>query len=119
MATVRINPGVTEYTVPAKLMGFDVISITADLTDFTDTRAVIEFEAFSQDAKGVLQRIAYMATTGGVRSSVNPITGAQVLDPNLLTFTTGANREYRGSVTVRLTVSGAAARISVPVIVTV
>ena len=119
MATVRINPGVTEYTVPAKLAGFDVISITADLTDFLDSRSTIVFEAFAVDDKGRNLSITKAASVGGARETLHHITRQPLENPNLLTITTEANRQYKGDVTVRLTVEGAAARISIPQIVTV
>lgn len=117
MASVRLNLGTQTYVIPAKQTGFDSITITADLTDFTDTRSIITLEAFAIDAKGVSQSIAAMTTTGGVRPTVS-LAGFPIPNPNILTFVTGSNREYKGDITVLLTVTGAAARISIPEIVT-
>lgn len=117
MASVRFNPGTQEYVLGAKLTGFDSITITADLTDYTDTRSAITLEAFAADEKGTTQTIARMTTTGGIRPTTN-IAGDLIANPNLLTFVTETRRAYKSDVTVRLTVSGAAARISIPQIVT-
>lgn len=119
MATVRINPGTTEYTVPAKLAGFDSMTITADLADFLDTKSTIVFEAFAVDEKGRNLSIARAVSIGGVRETLHHITRQPLANPNLLTITTEANLQHKGDVTVRLTVEGAAARISIPQIVTV
>lgn len=118
MASVRLNPGTQEYQVGAKLAGFDTISFSADPTDFTDTRSTITLEAFAVDAKGQTRSIARVVSVGGVRETTHHITGKPLENPHLLTVVTESTREYKSDVTVRLTVEGAAARISIPQIVT-
>jgi len=118
MASVRVNPGTTDYIVPAKMTGFDQLTITADLTDFLDSKSTIVFEAFAVDEKGRNLSISRAVSIGGARETLHHITREPLANPNLLTITTEANKQYKGDVTVRLTVEGAAARISIPQIVT-
>jgi len=89
-----------DVEVPAKVQGFDVISVKVDLSDCNDPSQVLIVEAFAGR-----QRIAYMERPGGPREQTN-IVGDRIANPDTLIFETTSNREHKGPITITTTIKG-------------
>lgn len=97
--------------VPAKIAGFDELSVKVDLSGFDDPKHTLVIEAWAGD-----KRIARMEAQGGPRPTEN-IAGQKIATPDLLVFTTSSNREQKGEIKITTTVVGDA-RAKAPLEVT-
>lgn len=96
----EVIEAIRESVIPAKASGFDEVSVKIDLSGFDDPTHTLIVEIWSGS-----QRIAYMEAQGGPRPATD-ITGKKIVDPDLLVFATGSNRDHKNEIKVFTKVKG-------------